>query len=389
MERLTEFNDYQKGQVGGVLLVAPDLFSANKALFKLRSLDPSIVAYACVESELGKAESTQRIWLGMRSANELYDSHDLLRSFGGRGRLLEQRAVKRASLPWVNIPDESLVWSELKRSAKRYLSIIGKCPLIRVSDLQDIAGVGSGMHRTNMAALSRYGLVNRHELAGELRVSRSDEAIKFIAHRDRMNVTKKLLERMSSSLGEDGNFRGSRLRQAARTLRHNDCVHRLIGLFARHAREANAHFDFDMSQHLHRRYLDLKRKKRQLSPDAQISLDGVDHFYIEVELSADDVAEFRAKFEPYLWYFASSKWVDDLRVEPTVLFVMEAPSDAKAFMRVAYDECRRTGVYPPLGVTDMETIEREWSVSKAIWITRATHRSGRAFTLAESRYFSG
>ena len=389
MERLKEFNDYHKGHVGGVLLVAPDLFSANKALFKLRSLDTSIVAYACVESEIGKAESTQRIWLGMRWGNERYNAHELLRSFGKRGRHLEQRPVVRACLPWVKMPDDLLAWSTLKQSAKRYFSIIGKCPLIRVEDLQAIAGVKLGMHKTNMAALANFDLVNRHELAGARRLSRSDEGIRLVAQRDRMKFSKKLLDRKSSSLREDGKFRGTQLRQAARTLRHNDNVHMLIGLFAEHAREENARFEFDVAQHLHRRYLDHENKSAQLSPDAQLCLYGTDYFYIEVEFTADESETLKGKLRPYIRYFLSRKWADDLRVEPTVLFVLGTPGVASAFMRIAYDECRRAGVYPALGVTDIETIEREKAVSKEIWLTRATLRSGRRYSLAENRYFSG
>ena len=389
MERLKEFNDHHKTRVGGVLIVAPDLFSANKSLFKLRSLDRSIVAYACVETEIGKAESTQRIWLGMRFANARFDSHEVLRSFGKRGGLLEQRSVKRAGLPWTKVADDLLVWSTLKQSAKRYFSIIGKCPLIRMDDLQSIAGIKAGMHKTNMAALAKFDLVNRHEIAGALRVSRSDTGHRLVAYRDRMKLTNGLLDKRSSSLLGDDKFRGSQLRQAARTLRHNDTVHMLIGLFAQYAREHDAHFAFDVAQHLHRRYVDHRNRQRQLSPDAQVCLYGTDYFYIEVEFTANESASYRNKLRPYLWYFASRKWADDLRVEPSILFVMKDPGTARAFLGVAYEECRRQRVYPPLGITDIETVEREMSVSKAIWRTRATIRSGKAYSLAENRYFSG
>ena len=386
IERISELHTYDEGDIGGVLFVTPDAYSANRALHKLRTLGSSLPAYACAESEVLLAKSQQDFWYGMARTNHRFDSLDILLTFRKQGRLHPIKPAQRANLPWVAIPEAHLVWSSLKQAEKRYLALIAKCIFIRVEDLQAIDGIGLSMHKTILSSLTKFGLIERLAMGGERRVTLSDLAIRLICYRDRRAYHHALKER-SCSLRGDGKFLGSELRDAANKLTHDDNVHAVIGLFSQHARQKAARFEFDVSRHLHRKYPDASGRDRQLSPDAQICLYGVEYYFVEVEFSASSSKQLKAKLKPYIDYYRCRKWEDDLRVEPATLFIFRTPAMAKTFLDIAYEECRLSGVFLPLGVTDIETVRSENSVSSRLWMARATLTQNRRYSLEEKRHF--
>ena len=61
--RIKMTNEHDEKHIGGLLIVAPDYYAANKALTTLRKVNSKLPAFACEESEIGRAKSRDKIWL--------------------------------------------------------------------------------------------------------------------------------------------------------------------------------------------------------------------------------------------------------------------------------------------------------------------------------------
>ena len=69
------------------------------------------------------------------------------------------------------------------------------------------------------------------------------------------------------------------------------------------------------------------------------------------------------------------------------MFVCKDPAIAYKFLTLAYNICLREKVSFALGVTDIETVEKQNLVSKAVWLTRTSLMSGQTYPLSSSLYF--
>ena len=384
--KISQMNEHDEGHVGGLLLVAPDYFAANKALSILRNEESSIPSFSVVEAEIGLAKSSDKVWLPMDLDKPNVSARDVYYALQRPGRLYPIKAVKRANYPWTKLPDALLLWSNLKQSDKRYLALIAKFHFIRLDHLQRIDGVKTRMHLAILQNLTNAGLIKRFKLDDERRVALSEAGLRAVCRRDRLSVRNALTTR-SPELEENGEFKGSEMRNAFHNLKHDDSANDFIATFAEHARAENISFDFEVARHLHRGYEDRQKKKRQIAPDLQVMLFGSGYYYIEVEMRAHTPRQLTDKIMPYIHYFRSRQWRPDLRVEPTVLFVCKDSATAYKFLTIAYNIFMREKVSFALGVTDIETVRAQSPVSKAVWLTRTSLMSGQTYPLSSTLHF--
>ena len=78
-------NEHDEGHVGGLLLIAPDYFAANKALSILRNEKSSIPSFAVVEAEIGLAKSSDKVWLPMDLDKPNVSARDVYYAFAKAG----------------------------------------------------------------------------------------------------------------------------------------------------------------------------------------------------------------------------------------------------------------------------------------------------------------
>ena len=384
--KISQMNEHDEGHVGGLLLVAPDTFAANKALSILRNEKSKIPAFAVVESDIGLAKSRDKVWLPMDLGKPNFSARDIYYALQRPGRLYPIKTVARANYPWTKLPEDLLLWSNLKASDKRYLALVAKFHFAKVDHLQRIDGVKISMHKELLKHLVDAGLIKRFKLDGERRVALSEAGLRAICHRDRLSF-RNALDTRSPELEETGEFKGSEMRNAFHNLKHDDSVNDFTATFAEHARAENIIFDFEVARHLHRGYEDRQKKKRQLAPDLQIRLSVGGYYYVEVEMRAHTPKQLTAKLMPYIHYFRSRQWRADLREEPTILFICKDSAVAYKFLILAYNISQNEKVTFPLGVTDIETVRSQSAVSKAIWLTKTTVMSGRTYPLSATQQF--
>ena len=159
--------------------------------------------------------------------------------------MLPRKLAKRANFPWVKMPEDALLWSNLKRADKRYLDMISKFYFPKEDHIRRIDGLKPFTHRDLVLNLKKMGLINRFQLEGEKRVALSDQGLKAISLRDRL-LPKSALIRRSMELDESGNYVGSEMQDGLHSLRHDDGVNETIALFAEHARRENVTFEFEV-----------------------------------------------------------------------------------------------------------------------------------------------
>ena len=388
--KLSQVNKHDEGHVGGLLVVAPDYYAANKALSVLRNEKSGIPVFAVVESAIGLARSGDKIWLPLDLNKPNVSAREAFYSFQRPGRLYPVTPVVRANLPWKEIPEDLLLWSNLKAADKRYLGLIAKFHFIRVAHLQRIDGIQLSMHKDLIKTLIEARLIKRLSLEGHRRVALSDEGLRAICSRDRLSVHNALGSRSPEieTIGRfKGQFKGSEMRNALKAIYHDDSVHDFIALFAEHAKEEHLDFEFEVARHLHRGYEDIRKNRQQIAPDLQIMSFGGRYFYIEVENRAHTPKQLTDKIRPYINYFRNRQWLSDLRTEPTILFVCKDAGVANKFLILAYNISNQEKVHFPLGVTDIETVRAQSPVSKAIWHTRTTLMSGQTYPLSSRLHF--
>ena len=295
--KISQMNEHDEGHVGGLLLVAPDTFAANKALSILRNEKSTIPVFAVVESDIGLAKSRDKVWLPADLDKPNFSARDIYYALQRPGCLYPIKTVARANYPWTKLPDALLLWSKLKQSDKRYLGLIAKFYFISVDHLQRIDGVKLSMHKEIIKHLVDAGLVKRLRIANERRVALSEAGLRAICHRDRLSF-RNALDTRSPELEETGEFKGSEMRNAFHNLHHDDSVNDFTATFAEHARAENIIFDFEVARPLHRGYEDRQKKKRQLAPDLQIRLSVGGYYYVEVEMRAHTPKQLTAKLMP-------------------------------------------------------------------------------------------
>ena len=386
MRRIYDLERYEGDLVGGALLVTPDVYSRNRALQKIRLTGTRINAFACVESDIHVAKSVFRIWQGTLGNHGIFNAVELLPRFEPRGRELERKPVKNASLPPPQIKDEYLLWSKLRGSEKRYLSLISKSLLIRREDFRRIVGVSRQRSDKVLKNLRDAGLIENLKVNGDKRLTLSDAGIRAITYRDRLSIERGIDQR-SPSLREDGKFRGSMLRTTVKNLTHDDNVNNVVGLFAEHARAEKLPMEFALSWHMHRRYLDGNGRPRQLSPDALITLRKIDLHFVEVEFRAIKKRWITSKLRPYIHYYKNEQWKIDMLNKPRTLFLVSTPANALEFLKLAVEMMRDAETLFPFGVADIDALTTENAVSKRIWLTAASLRSGDRYSLSQNRYF--
>ena len=386
--RIKMTNEHDEKHIGGLLIVAPDYYAANKALTTLRKVNSKLPAFACEESKIGKAKSTDKIWLPTDLERFALSARDIYLELNKGRWMLPRKLAKRANFPWVKMPEDALLWSKLKSRDKRYLDMIAKFYFLKESHLRRIDGLKLQAHKKSLKRLSDAGLVNQFQLQGEDRVALSDEGLKAISLRDRL-LPKSALIRRSMELDESGNYVGSEMQDGLHSLRHDDGVNETIALFSEHARRENVTFEFEVARHLHRGYEDRLGKKRQLAPDLQVSLSGGGFHFIEVELRARTPTRLTTKIMPYIHYYRAKQWEHDLRLEPTSLFILRDAATAYKFLLLARNICDRERVVFPLGVTDMAAVVADNPVSKPIWLSRTSLLTGHRYPLHEYRRFIG
>ena len=386
--KLKMTNDYDEEHIGGLLIVAPDYYAANKALTTLRNADSKLPAFACVEGDIGKAKSTDTIWLPLNFDRTDMSAQSIYRELNKGRRLLPRKLPKRANHPWVKMPQDVLLWSDLKMSDKRYLDLIAKFYFPKEEHIQRIDGIKPLPHRNIVLRLKKAGLIERFELNGDKRVALSDEALRVISLRDRM-LPKTALKKRSIGLDSDGNYIGTEMQDGLHSLRHDDGVNGIIALYAEHARRENIDFNFEVARHLHRGYTDRQGKKRQLAPDLQLELFGSGFFFVEVEQRAHTPTQFRTKIMPYIHYFRSKQWEHDLRAEPVVLFLLRDAATSYRFLTMARNICDREAVVFPLGVTDIAAASGDNPVSTPMWLSRTSLATGQRYALHDYRRFIG
>ena len=142
------------------------------------------------------------------------------------------------------------------------------------------------MHKGNNKTSSRRRTGKRLRIDGERRVALSEAGLRAVCRRDRLSVRNALTTR-SPELEENGEFKGSEMRNAFHNLKHDDSANDFIATFAEHARAENISFDFEVARHLHRGYEGPTKKKRQIAPDLQVMLFGSGYYYIEVEMRVE------------------------------------------------------------------------------------------------------
>ena len=392
MEKIYELNKYDADRISGALLVTRDPYSQNRALAKLYDLDSRMVAYTCVESNIQMAESYRRIWSGRRSQDGILNAEEVLPNFARRGRLPARKPVKRANFPPVKFSKKDLAIPAMKPAERSHLELIGKCILIRIEDLGKLACIGNRANYARLQSLEKLGLIKYPDIDDAKRVTYSEAAIRMVTYRDRLSYENGLNLR-SPEIEKDGRhegeFRGNLLRDTVRKMGHDDNVYGALGLFSEYAREDHLQFSFDVSWHLHRKYSPPRGKDRQLSPDALIRLSGFNLIFLEVEFRAIGEKWMTKKFLPYIYYYGNAQWQFDHIMEPTTLFIMKDQAEASSMLRYADALMRKSRVSVPLGVTDFVTLSRNNAVSKSIWMTRFSLRSGNRYSLDQRRYFGG
>ena len=128
-------------------------------------------------------------------------------------------------------------------------------------------------------------------------------------------------------------------------------------------------------------YFRLGPSLRSVNPDefGVLSKGGVTWpFLLEWERRAVRPATMIERLAPYLRYFATHRPVDDHGVLPTVLVVFEDELAAARFVLVVSGELSRTGLEPPLLVSDTASVDRlgplgpawrragEWTLGNAL-----------------------
>ena len=370
--------DPSRPQPRGLLALMPDEARLREAR-RLLSRYPGPV-YLALEEHAANASAGDRVWRLARTPAVL-SLEEALDNLRPGGQVPAEAPLTRLAMPpdlflpgsSERIPDY-LLPVVLKPTDKRVLDRLSDWPWITLEDLAGLLGLSESYLSGVCLRLVRLGLVSRVSLNGSKRLALSRRGLALLARRDRASVSTAI--RRWSAECDDGQPRtcwrevpGTRSRPLARTMEHNQAVHRFMaGLVRQAGRNPGVSVLQISPPHHSTRYFPHRGRLRSIHPDGYGVVrvgDRTVPFFLEWERRALNPSTMAARLAPYLRYYSSNRPLDDHGHRPLVLVVFDDYLAEGNFLGVARSEMEGARVDVPLWVSYRELLEKVGPLGKA------------------------
>ncbi len=334
--------DYSR-RPGTVLVLVPSVWEERlTARFcDDRNIDD---CYIAVESRDALEGWDLRLW---RSASWVIGSQFLSlkgvtsRSNPGGGPRTQSPARKRASLPHPERMVQAAPAFGVSPAEKRTLDLITDHPMIPREHLARWLGVSEGRVSQMMHSLVNiWGLIERHGKRGDARYTLSDEGVRYVTHRDRVELpTTRGIWSTAITTDKQGRKRhvGHRIETWARQTKHADGI---TWFLSKLQAETRADPDSELQWSV-----PTARSDRAYNwGDSAIAPDAVGHllagglhvpFYLEHELRSRHPKGVIARLGPYRSYYWSNAPKEDQPPFPVTLFVVDAEDVEDTYVSTA------------------------------------------------------
>ena len=285
-----------------------------------------------------------------------------------------ERPMRRLKVPGPlsyagEAPPRHMLATMLSTSEKTVLSLLYEWPWLRQGHIPSMLGITPGHVSTVISRLSRFRLVADRAGRLETTLALSDQALRYIAQKDRIPVHLTLRRWSTAPIDPTAPFHwrnvvGTRARQLLRDMEHTEAVHDFLAQLGNEVRGRAWDISYLQPPPLALRHFSHGLERHSIQPDAFVGITGglspeapSQGLFLEWERRAIRPTTMRARLAPYLQYYATRRPVEDNGLVPTLLVVFEDELASYRFFRVARQAMAGAGVQFPLGVSDRGTLE--------------------------------
>ncbi len=392
---------HRRNTLFAALLLVPGPIEAHGILDRMKGevFDLSIA----VEGDVRSMKPGDAIWRSpIYRPDAAFPIEGVIRSTVRRPAAPPDAPPRRISMPRGRARggkvDPDLISCNLVRPATRMLDALADWPLMHLSDLSKLLGIGAERARAARAQLSRSGLIvglsfgktatERRE--NETRLALSLHGLRYLARRDRTRLSdlKAYWEVSPDKSGDHAvgltNHRiaGSKLRVLARELKHTSGVHRFISALAAECRiEGEWELAEILPPHRWERWFHYNNRRYGLKPDATGQLVWRGRTFsllLEYEARAIKPAHMDEKLLRYRRYFGALETQRDFQGGSMVAIVFPDTAAASRFSAFASRQTgknRRSGADTPLLVGNMTGLVAEGVLGRC-WLIPSALSAG-------------
>ena len=285
--------------------------------------------------------------------------------------------ILASEMPRLMLAPDLLVWSELSAVARQVLRLLYDWPLINLSHLSRMAGIGNDEAQAGVEALMDMGLVESVRTGSKRRTQRYALSVVGLTKLASQEGTddKRLIK--SWAVGQDAGGRpasgrrgrmmaGTDIRYAFNNLGRIDRVHQMLAMLKG---EFLRHDNWQMAQALpwHRWNRRLKGSGRTFAPYATIQVAyrrRAHHFFVEVDESRSITPRLQKRIGDYHAYLRADVARSDFDGEGAGMLVVLADGDAvRRFCDVTTRKFRQV---IPLFATSLDALMAEGPLGR-VW----------------------